>query len=100
MKPTKVECAQAAINQLPAWATMSGDIRLTPFYDMPEVMKKVRRNGGRGSNSVPSLLLTTALRSNRLNKRTNERTNTGGGVCGGDQQGHQRAADTRPCEQV
>jgi hypothetical protein len=24
--------AQGAINQLPAWATMSGDIRLTPFY--------------------------------------------------------------------
>jgi acetylornithine deacetylase len=41
MKPTQVTCSQGAINQLPAWATMSGDIRLTPFYEVPDVMKKV-----------------------------------------------------------
>ena len=33
MKPTQIECAKGAINQLPPWTTISGDIRLTPFYD-------------------------------------------------------------------
>jgi len=41
MKPTQVECAKGALNQLPAWTTMSGDIRLTPFYDPVEVMQRV-----------------------------------------------------------
>jgi acetylornithine deacetylase len=34
MKPTQIECAKGAINQLPPWTTISGDIRLTPFYDV------------------------------------------------------------------
>jgi len=41
MKPTQMECAQGSLNQIPPWATISGDIRLTPFYDAGEVMKKV-----------------------------------------------------------
>jgi len=41
MKPTQVECAKGALNQQPAWTTMSGDIRLTPFYDPVEVMQRV-----------------------------------------------------------
>jgi acetylornithine deacetylase len=41
MKPTQVECAKGALNQLPPWTTISGDIRLTPFYDPIVVMNKV-----------------------------------------------------------
>lgn len=41
MKPTQVECAKGALNQLPPWTTISGDIRLTPFYDPIEVRDKV-----------------------------------------------------------
>ncbi|CAB9527070.1 Acetylornithine deacetylase [Seminavis robusta] len=41
MKPTQIECAQGALNQLPPWTTLSGDIRLTPFYDPADVMTKV-----------------------------------------------------------
>ena len=40
-KPTQVECAKGALNQLPPWTTISGDCRLTPFYDPVEVMQKV-----------------------------------------------------------
>jgi acetylornithine deacetylase len=41
MKPTQIECAQGALNQLPPWTTVSGDIRLTPFYDPADVKAKV-----------------------------------------------------------
>eukprot|EP00750_Incisomonas_marina_P002172 INCI12129.1.p1 GENE.INCI12129.1~~INCI12129.1.p1 ORF type:complete len:483 (+),score=74.18 INCI12129.1:88-1449(+) len=41
IKPTQVECAKGAINQLPPWTTISGDIRLTPFYSALDVVKKV-----------------------------------------------------------
>jgi acetylornithine deacetylase len=34
MKPTQVKCAVGSINQIPAWAEVSGDIRLTPFYEV------------------------------------------------------------------
>lgn len=40
-KPTQVECAKGALNQLPPWTAISGDCRLTPFYDPVEVMHKV-----------------------------------------------------------
>jgi acetylornithine deacetylase len=41
MKPTQVECAKGALNQLPPWTIMSGDIRLTPFYDAITVMETI-----------------------------------------------------------
>ena len=40
MKPTQMECAKGGLNNSP-WATISGDIRLTPFYDAGVVMEKV-----------------------------------------------------------
>ena len=43
MKPTQVECAKGALNQLPPWTTVSGDIRLTPFYDALEVVRTVNK---------------------------------------------------------
>merc|ERR1712216_828149 len=37
MKPTQISCAPGGLNQIPPDATISGDIRLTPFYDVEEV---------------------------------------------------------------
>ena len=43
MKPTQVEVSQGSINQIPAWCKVSGDIRLTPFYEVKDVMAAVDR---------------------------------------------------------
>ena len=40
---TQVECARGSLNQIPPHATFSGDIRLTPFYDIKDVKTKVER---------------------------------------------------------
>jgi len=39
MKPTMWEQPPGAINQIPGQATISGDVRLTPFYDSADVRK-------------------------------------------------------------
>ena len=41
MKPTQIECARGSINQIPPRCEISGDIRLTPFYDVADVKAKV-----------------------------------------------------------
>ena len=41
MKPTQFKCAPGAINQIPPWVEIKGDIRLTPFYDCFECMNTV-----------------------------------------------------------
>ena len=43
MKPTQMECAKGALNQIPPWTTISGDIRLTPFYDPVVAMETVEK---------------------------------------------------------
>ena len=42
-KPTQVKCPPGGLNQIPPSMTISGDIRLTPFYDTKEVMDNVER---------------------------------------------------------
>ena len=37
MKPTQISCAPGGLNQIPPEATISGDIRLTPFYPVDDV---------------------------------------------------------------
>ena len=37
MKPTQISCAPGGLNQIPPDATISGDIRLTPFYPVDDV---------------------------------------------------------------
>ena len=37
MKPTQIRCAPGGLNQIPPDATVSGDIRLTPFYEVDKV---------------------------------------------------------------
>lgn len=39
----QVECARGSLNQIPPYCTFSGDIRLTPFYDIKELKAKVER---------------------------------------------------------
>lgn len=41
MKPTQMSCAKGGLNQLPPHATISGDCRITPFYDVEDVRKAV-----------------------------------------------------------
>ena len=35
------QTAEGSVNQLPPWTDVQGDIRLTPFYDIDECIKKV-----------------------------------------------------------
>ena len=41
MKPTQTKCAEGGLNQIPPWCEISGDVRLTPFYQIDECMKKI-----------------------------------------------------------
>eukprot|EP00501_MAST-03F_sp_TOSAG23-6_P001940 GSMAST32.ASY1.ANO1.2021.1 assembled CDS len=41
MKPTQIRCPPGGLNQIPSKMTISGDIRLTPFYDMNDVVDKI-----------------------------------------------------------
>lgn len=36
-----IQTAEGSVNQLPPWTEVQGDIRLTPFYDIDECVKKV-----------------------------------------------------------
>jgi len=42
MKPTQIECAKGSLNQICPETTVSGDIRLSPFYEVEDVMKAVQ----------------------------------------------------------
>ena len=41
MKPTQVKCAVGSLNQLPPWVEISGDVRLTPFYEVPALRARL-----------------------------------------------------------
>ena len=41
MKPTQIKVPKGGLNQLPPNCTISGDIRLTPFYDLTKVRARV-----------------------------------------------------------
>jgi len=41
MKPTQIECAKGSLNQICPETTVSGDIRLSPFYNVEDVMEHV-----------------------------------------------------------
>jgi len=41
MKPTQQACARGSLNQIPGYASLSGDIRLSPFYDIRDCMRKI-----------------------------------------------------------
>ncbi|CAL9028966.1 unnamed protein product, partial [Prunus brigantina] len=42
MKPTQWSYPGGGINQIPAECTISGDVRLTPFYNVKDVMEKLQ----------------------------------------------------------
>ncbi|KAK9927933.1 hypothetical protein M0R45_025093 [Rubus argutus] len=42
MKPTQWNYPGGGINQIPAECTISGDVRLTPFYNVKDVIKKLQ----------------------------------------------------------
>lgn len=39
MKPTQISCTPGSLNQLPPECTVEGDIRLSPFYDVKDVIR-------------------------------------------------------------
>ncbi|KUF78257.1 Acetylornithine deacetylase [Phytophthora nicotianae] len=41
MKPTRIESSVNGLNQIPPWAKVAGDVRLSPFYDMKEMIAKM-----------------------------------------------------------
>ncbi|KDO31395.1 hypothetical protein SPRG_04012 [Saprolegnia parasitica CBS 223.65] len=41
MKPTQVEGSTNGVNQIPPWCKVSGDVRLSPFYDMQDLREKL-----------------------------------------------------------
>jgi acetylornithine deacetylase len=43
MKPTQIECAKGSVNQICAETTVHGDIRLSPFYEVEEVVTAVEQ---------------------------------------------------------
>ena len=42
MKPTQVRCSEGSINQIPPWAEVQGDVRLTPFYNIHECLERIK----------------------------------------------------------
>jgi len=43
MKPTQIECAKGSLNQICPETTISGDIRLSPFYEVEEVKEAIEQ---------------------------------------------------------
>jgi len=43
MKPTQIKCARGSLNQIPPTTTISGDVRLTPFYSAEKVVARIRQ---------------------------------------------------------
>eukprot|EP00455_Lapot_gusevi_P026648 TRINITY_DN280_c0_g1_i1.p1 TRINITY_DN280_c0_g1~~TRINITY_DN280_c0_g1_i1.p1 ORF type:complete len:434 (-),score=191.11 TRINITY_DN280_c0_g1_i1:127-1428(-) len=43
LKPTQMRCAPGGLNQIPGWATIEGDMRITPFHEVKDVMQKVEQ---------------------------------------------------------
>jgi acetylornithine deacetylase len=43
MKPTQVSCPKGGLNQIPGECTISGDIRLTPFYKVEDARDAVMK---------------------------------------------------------
>lgn len=41
MKPTQIECAKGSFNQICPETTVHGDIRLSPFYEVEDVVQRV-----------------------------------------------------------
>ncbi|RLN45798.1 hypothetical protein BBJ29_008203, partial [Phytophthora kernoviae] len=41
MKPTRIESSVNGLNQIPPWTKIAGDVRLSPFYDMKEMISKM-----------------------------------------------------------
>ncbi|OQR90163.1 hypothetical protein THRCLA_09420 [Thraustotheca clavata] len=55
MKPTQIESSTNGINQIPPWCKISGDVRLSPFYDMQELRSKLQCYVDDLNNDIASL---------------------------------------------
>ncbi|KAG1701775.1 hypothetical protein DVH05_010269 [Phytophthora capsici] len=41
LKPSRIESSTNGLNQIPPWVKISGDVRLSPFYDMKDLIAKM-----------------------------------------------------------
>ncbi|KAE9359564.1 Acetylornithine deacetylase [Phytophthora fragariae] len=41
LKPTRIESSTNGLNQIPPWVKISGDVRLSPFYEMEDLIAKM-----------------------------------------------------------
>ena len=55
MKPTQIACAPGGLNQIPPDATISGDIRLTPFYPVADVKACIEKEVAAINADIESL---------------------------------------------
>ena len=55
MKPTQIACAPGGLNQIPPDATISGDIRLTPFYPVADVKACIEKGVAAINADIESL---------------------------------------------
>ncbi|DAZ97128.1 TPA: hypothetical protein N0F65_010451, partial [Lagenidium giganteum] len=67
MKPTRIESSTNGLNQIPPWVKISGDVRLSPFYEVQDLKEKLKSyvddlnanitslEGGRGPSSKYTL---------------------------------------------
>mmetsp|Transcript_6748 Transcript_6748/g.12459 ORF Transcript_6748/g.12459 Transcript_6748/m.12459 type:complete len:503 (+) Transcript_6748:60-1568(+) len=55
-KPTQISCSKGGLNQIPPMCTISGDIRLTPFYDAHKVIAALKQYVQELNNSKFSAL--------------------------------------------
>lgn len=44
MKPTQISCAKGSLNQINPFVEISGDVRLSPFYDVEDVINKMNKH--------------------------------------------------------
>jgi acetylornithine deacetylase len=61
-KPTQISTANGSINQIPPYCIVEGDMRITPFYDIKDVMQSFEKYVAE-INSNPSLLESSEIRS-------------------------------------
>lgn len=55
MKPTQMECQKGSFNQICPETTVHGDIRLSPFYDVEQVVKAVEQYVAEVNDSMEML---------------------------------------------
>lgn len=88
MKPTQIQCSEGSVNQIPPWTEIKGereredksftfckgDIRLTPFYDANECVKKMKSYVEELNKGIKEKKHVTQSVYNRSQSTSNQRS--------------------------